>query len=32
MEKFHETRVNKRCERDLHFRIKEMNTHMRETK
>jgi hypothetical protein len=32
MEEFCETRANKRHERDIHVRIKEMHTHMRETK
>jgi hypothetical protein len=30
MEEFHEAKVNKHCERDLHVRIKEMHTHIRE--
>jgi hypothetical protein len=30
MEEFHEARVNKHRERDLHVRIKEMHTHIRE--
>jgi hypothetical protein len=30
MEKFHQARANKRRERDLHVRIKEMQTDMRE--
>jgi hypothetical protein len=29
MEEFREARANKRHERDLHVRIKEMHTHMR---
>jgi hypothetical protein len=31
MEEFRDAMTNKRCERDLHIRIKEMHTHMRET-
>jgi hypothetical protein len=30
MEEFHQARANKCRERDLHVRIKEMHTHMRE--
>jgi hypothetical protein len=30
MEEFREARANKHCERDLHVRIMEMHTHMRE--
>jgi hypothetical protein len=30
MEEFHKARVNKHRERDLHVRIKEMHTHIRE--
>jgi hypothetical protein len=32
MEEFHQARANKHRESDLHIRIKEMHTHMRETK
>jgi hypothetical protein len=32
MEEFHRARANKHCERDLHVRIKEMHTHMIESK
>jgi hypothetical protein len=31
MEEFHQVRTNKHHERDLHIRIKEIHTHMRET-
>jgi hypothetical protein len=31
METFREVRANKRHRRDIHIRIKEMHTHMRET-
>jgi hypothetical protein len=31
MEEFHQARAKKRCERNLHVRIKEIHTHMRET-
>jgi hypothetical protein len=31
MEEFHQARTNKRCERNLHVRIKEIHTYMRET-
>jgi hypothetical protein len=31
MEEFRQARANKHHERDLHVRIKEMHTHMRET-
>jgi hypothetical protein len=31
MEEFRQARVNKRCKRDLHVRIKEMYTYIRET-
>jgi hypothetical protein len=32
MEEFHEAVANKHRERDLHIHIKEIHTHMRETK
>jgi hypothetical protein len=32
MEEFHQARANKHRESDLHIHIKEIHTHMRETK